>query len=561
MHPAPGPVVRARPPPAGRPGRGSWPRSARTAATRARRRRARSSGASTSASIWSTSVPRTRTRRPPARRPAPRPRRRRRSASTGSPASRRRRPRGGRPGPARQADPATTSSASTLVATRTSSSGAGRPGRRDGVRASELDRDAAERQVGLAATGARRRSGKGWATSAHAAGEVEAAEQLELLGPGQHPAGGRALAGPREPGRRAAGAQVRDPAPARAAPAPGGRCERSRNSRSRRAPAQASGPGSGALGGLAGHHRERVEGGAELELGGDPVGVRHRASGAAGGRRSSRSPMTSTPLPLIQSIHSSACSSARSKRSGGRRTGMESRLTSTSWASSSRIRSSYVGVAPHGQLEATVGRRRSSWVSAMPRLRLAARSRAAPRRGRCRRRRQKRNHSSLPVGPPVVRHGDDVHPLGRQLGAPVAEHGRQVDRAEEPRLAALDLVEEAVEGPLATLLDALLPGGGQLAAEVAGGVDDVHLAALEVVHHLGDLVGLGRREDLVADDHGAAGAADARTSGSHAPSAWPGCRPSPARAGRGPHGSGRGRRRPADLGRDRAPRGRPATRG
>ena len=104
----------------------------------------------------------------------------------------------------------------------------------------------------------------------------------------------------------------------------------------------------------------------------------------------------------------------------------------------------------------------------------------------------------------VVRHGDDVHPLGGQLGAPAGQHGRQVHRAAEPRLAALDLGEEAVEGPLAALLDALLPGGGQLAAEVARGVDDVDLAALEVVHDPGDLVRLGRGEDLVADDDGAA---------------------------------------------------------
>src|SRR3546814_8570096 len=65
-----------------------------------------------------------------------------------------------------------------------------------------------------------------------------------------------------------------------------------------------------------------------------------------------------------------------------------------------------------------------------------------------------------------------VHALGRQLGAPLRQHARQVHRVEEPRLAALDLVEEAAEGPLAPLLDRLLPGRGQLAAEVARGVDD-----------------------------------------------------------------------------------------
>ena len=71
-----------------------------------------------------------------------------------------------------------------------------------------------------------------------------------------------------------------------------------------------------------------------------------------------------------------------------------------------------------------------------------------------------------------------MDPLGRQPGAPVGQHGRQVEGAAEPRAAALDLVEEAPEGPLAALLDALLPGRGQRPAEVARGVDDVHLAAL-----------------------------------------------------------------------------------
>ncbi len=154
-------------------------------------------------------------------------------------------------------------------------------------------------------------------------------------------------------------------------------------------------------------------------------------------------------------------------------------------------------------------RRRSSWVSAMPRLRLARSESSGAHAGSMPKARQKRNHSSLPVGPrscgtvtTCTRSGGSLAPqLSSTLGRSMALRNHVWPRS--------TLVEEAVEGPLATLLDALLPGGRELAAEVAGGVDDVDLAALEVVHDPGDLVRLGRREDLVADDDGAAGAADA----------------------------------------------------
>ena len=70
--------------------------------------------------------------------------------------------------------------------------------------------------------------------------------------------------------------------------------------------------GVGALGGLAGHHAERVEGGAELELGADPVGVaprarRGRGGAGAGPRRRRR---RRRRCALIQSIQRSASASA-----------------------------------------------------------------------------------------------------------------------------------------------------------------------------------------------------------------------------------------------------------
>ena len=206
--------------------------AARTAATPARRPEPRSKQrrVHTSASIWSSGAPTTTIR--------PRPRRRGPSASraavarTGSPATRWWRAHGPRQAAGRAGRPSrTTSSASTLVATRTSSS-AGRVRGVDGPGAVGRPRDADQGQVGLAATGRGGGQDPLGEVRRDAAGEVEAAQQLELLGAGQHRAVGwpgvlgagqlellgagrppGRLAGPRRPGRRTAVAQVRDPAP------------------------------------------------------------------------------------------------------------------------------------------------------------------------------------------------------------------------------------------------------------------------------------------------------------------------------------------------------------
>ena len=103
----------------------------------------------------------------------------------------------------------------------------------------------------------------------------------------------------------------------------------------------------------------------------------------------------------------------------------------------------------------------------------------------------------------ALRHGDQVDALGRDADVPVGQDGRQVEGPVEPRVPELDAVQEAPVGPLAALLDALLPGGRQRAGEVAGGVHDVHLAAREVAHRARDHLRRRRREDLVADDAGA----------------------------------------------------------
>ena len=92
--------------------------------------------------------------------------------------------------------------------------------------------------------------------------------------------------------------------------------------------------------------------------------------------------------------------------------------------------------------------------------------------------------------------------LGREAAAPVGEDGRQVEGAGEPRRAVAHPREVAAIAPAPTLLDALLPAGGGLPGQVAGGVHDVELTVAKVAPEAGDLLGLGRGEDLVADDHG-----------------------------------------------------------
>ena len=123
------------------------------------------------------------------------------------------------------------------------------------------------------------------------------------------------------------------------------------------------------------------------------------------------------------------------------------------------------------------------------------------------------------------RHRHQVDPLGREVGGPRAEHGREVERAEPPAAPGLGEVQEAREGPAAALLDRLLPGRGQRACGLAGGEDDVHLPGA---------------------DAGAAGALGPGEVGSA-----PGAPPRAARA----RGSRARRPRPAPRGRSRRPVG------
>ena len=216
------------------------------------------------------------------------------------------------------------------------------------------------------------------------------------------------------------------------------------------------------------------------------------------------SPTTWMPLPLTHSIHCSAWSLAHAKRPGGSRTGADSRCTRRSWASSSRISSSY---SASRRVARSIRRLscRITWVSATPSEVLSRSLSSGAHSGSMPNAVQNLRNSSPGSAPPgpLLGHGDQVDALGRDAFAPVGQHARQVEGTVEPRLAELDAVEEPPVGPPAALLDALLPGGGQRAGEVAGGVDDVHLAAVEVAHRPGDHVGRRGREDLVADDAGA----------------------------------------------------------
>src|SRR4029453_510427 len=86
--------------------------------------------------------------------------------------------------------------------------------------------------------------------------------------------------------------------------------------------------------------------------------------------------------------------------------------------------------------------------------------------------------------------------------------GREVERTEEPRVAAHGRPEEPVIAPPTALLDALLPRRRQLPAEGARGVDDVDLAPGQARPRLGDLRRARGGEDLVAHDHRPAAASD-----------------------------------------------------
>ena len=137
--------------------------------------------------------------------------------------------------------------------------------------------------------------------------------------PGSTPAaGGGRGAGPVAPGRGAAGRAGGRPSPRRGV-RPG--CPRCRRSRLAQPLAPARGPGAtswrvgvGPAGGLLGHRGERVEGGAQLLPWRQTWSGSRQRSPSAGrtGRRSSRSPTTSTPLCSSHSIHRSPRSSAQS---------------------------------------------------------------------------------------------------------------------------------------------------------------------------------------------------------------------------------------------------------
>ena len=171
-----------------------------------------------------------------------------------------------------------------------------------------------------------------------AAGEVEAAQQLQLLGAGQEPAVlGRVRRRPVAPRRRTAPAQVRDPGPgagpagvdrgwligAGAEPAWRRGTSGCRRGRARRAASRM----------VATSASRAAE---ETSRGRGRSGSCHSASGAGRtGRSSSRSPTTSTPAPLTHSIQPCATSSAHSCASGGSVTGrIRSRSARVSWTTS-----------------------------------------------------------------------------------------------------------------------------------------------------------------------------------------------------------------------------------
>ena len=91
-----------------------------------------------------------------------------------------------------------------------------------------------------------------------------------------------------------------------------------------------------------------------------------------------------------------------------------------------------------------------------------------------------------------LRDGDDVHAVGRR---PVPRWARTAGRSKARANHGAPCAhprEVAAIAPAAPLLDALLPAGRRLPRQVAGGVDDVDLAAVEVVPQPRDVLGLGR---------------------------------------------------------------------
>ena len=108
-----------------------------------------------------------------------------------------------------------------------------------------------------------------------------------------------------------------------------------------------------------------------------------------------------------------------------------------------------------------------------------------------------------------LRDGDQVDVLRRHHGRPALEHvGRVVHPPEQlaerrRRVEALldQVVHELLEGDPVLVLDVLLPVRHELAGEVAGGEDHVHVGRLHARDAGGDPVGARAAEQLVGDDH------------------------------------------------------------
>ena len=153
---------------------------------------------------------------------------------------------------------------------------------------------------------------------------------------------------------------------------------------------------------------------------------------------------------------------------------------------------------------------------------------SGPRPGRCRARAQNRRHSVARAGRPAAARS----PRAPALGGRPAPHrsstpGRSMDppepRVAVPLLGLADLPRNLGTSP-APVLELLLPLRRHLAAQVARGVDDVHLGGREVAQRRSGPAG-GAGEDLVADARPCPRRpAHPRTSASQSPSA---CRPLP----------------------------------
>ena len=267
--------------------------------------------------------------------------------------------------------------------------------------------------------------------------QVEPAQQLELLGAGQRDRPARAAPGSVHvaPRRRTAGAQVGDPAPGATL---AGRCARGggHRSRSRRAcraqPAGDLSVGVGPAGGLLRSSRPARRGRRRARAcAPHPVGVAATRSSAAGRHRAQ----------VVQVADDVDAAAARSSRSSARPAPRPSRSGRAAAApgAASRVDQLVLGehladqrVVRRPRAEPPSSRRRLSWriscgLGDAERRGWRARLSSGAQAGSMPNAWQNRSHSSSPSGRPVVRHGDDVEPLGRQLGAPRAEHGGQVE--------------------------------------------------------------------------------------------------------------------------------------